>query len=152
VEIREAGPADLGAIRAMLLEYADWLKVDLCFQGFTRELAELPGDYAPPRGALYIAHQNGEPIGMVALRGRDDGRAEMKRLYVRPAGRGLGLGRQLIEHVIAAARGRHYTAIVLDTLPVMQSAQQLYEEFGFRDIEPYYDSPIKGTRFMGLDF
>jgi putative acetyltransferase len=151
VEIRDAGPADLGAIRAMLLEYADWLKVDLCFQGFTRELAELPGDYAPPRGALYIAHQNGEPLGMVALRGRDDGCAEMKRLYVRPAARGLGLGRQLIEHVIAAARARGYMAIVLDTLPVMQAAQRLYEEFGFRDIEPYYNSPIEGTRFMGLN-
>jgi ribosomal protein S18 acetylase RimI-like enzyme len=151
VEIRDAGPADLGAIRAMLLEYADWLKVDLCFQGFTRELAELPGDYAPPRGALHIAHQNGEPIGMVALRGRGDGCAEMKRLYVRPAARGLGLGRQLIEHVIAAARARGYMAIVLDTLPVMQPAQRLYEEFGFRDIEPYYDSPIEGTRFMGLN-
>jgi putative acetyltransferase len=151
VDIREAGPADLSAIRAMLLEYADGLKVDLCFQGFTRELAELPGDYVPPRGALYIAHQDGEPVGMVALRGRDDGRAEMKRLYVRPAARGSGLGRQLIEHVIAAARARGYASIVLDTLPVMHSAQRLYEEFGFRDVEPYYHSPIAGTRFMGLD-
>ncbi len=151
VEIREAGSADLGAIRTMFREYADWLKVDLCFQGFTREMAELPGDYAPPRGALYIAHRHGEPIGMVALRGRDDDRGEMKRLYVRPAARGSGLGRQLIERVIAAARACGYKAIVLDTLPVMQSAQRLYEEFGFRDIEPYYNSPIAGTRFMGLD-
>lgn len=149
--VAEATSADLEAIRSMLLEYADWLKVDLCFQGFSKELAGLPGEYAPPKGALYIARSGNNVIGMVALRGREDGRAEMKRLYVRPSARGLGLGQLLINTIVEAARQRGYKTIVLDTLPVMHAAQRLYEVNGFRDIAPYYNSPIAGTRFMALD-
>ena len=149
--VAEATSADLEAIRSMLLEYADWLKVDLCFQGFSKELAGLPGEYARPKGALYIARSGENVIGMVALRGREDGRAEMKRLYVRPTARGLGLGQLLINTVVEAARQRDYKTIVLDTLPVMHAAQRLYEVNGFRDIAPYYNSPIAGTRFMALD-
>jgi ribosomal protein S18 acetylase RimI-like enzyme len=149
--VAEATSADLEAIRALLLEYADWVKVDLCFQGFSKELAELPGEYAPPEGALYIARSGENVIGMVALRGREDGRAEMKRLYVRPTARGSGLGQLLINTVVEAARQRGYKTIVLDTLPVMHAAQRLYEVNGFRDIAPYYNSPIAGTRFMALE-
>jgi ribosomal protein S18 acetylase RimI-like enzyme len=148
--IVDATAVDLPAIREMLHEYAGWLKVDLCFQGFEAEVAGLPGDYAPPSGALLIARIDGQPAGMVALRRKDDARCEMKRLFVREAARGLRLGRALAERIIAEGRARGYREMVLDTLPVMQDAQRLYVALGFRDIEPYYASPIAGTRFMGL--
>ena len=151
VEIKRAGPADLAEVRAMLEEYAAWLRVDLCFQDFARELRELPGDYTPPRGDLYIARNHAAALGMAAFRAHASGRAEMKRLFVRPQARGTGLGRALVERVIGGARDAGYTHMVLDTLPVMSDAQRMYERFGFRDIAPYYDSPIAGTRFMELD-
>jgi ribosomal protein S18 acetylase RimI-like enzyme len=157
---------DLDEIRAMLREYAAWTGVDLCFQNFSQELAGLPGDYAPPDGALLVARTDaglppaesrGLPpatsrgsVGLVALRRRDADRCEMKRLYVRDAARGTGLGRRLAERIIAEARARGYREIWLDTLPVMQDAQRLYVRLGFRDIAPYYASPIQGTRFMAL--
>jgi ribosomal protein S18 acetylase RimI-like enzyme len=148
--IVDAMAVDLPAIREMLHEYAGWLKVDLCFQGFDAEVAGLPGDYAPPSGALLIARIDGHPAGMVALRRKDDDRCEMKRLFVREAARGLRLGCALAERIIAEGRARGYREMVLDTLPVMEDAQRLYVALGFRDIEPYYASPIAGTRFMGL--
>jgi ribosomal protein S18 acetylase RimI-like enzyme len=148
--IEDATAADLVAIREMLHEYADWLKVDLCFQGFDAEVAGLPGDYAPPSGALLIARLDGRPAGMVALRRKDEERCEMKRLFVREAARGSRLGRALADRIIAEARSRGYREMVLDTLPLMQDAQRLYVALGFRDIEPYYSSPIAGTRFMAL--
>jgi ribosomal protein S18 acetylase RimI-like enzyme len=111
----------------------------------------LPGDYEPPAGALLIARIDGQPAGMVALRPNGKGRGEMKRLFVQSEARGHGLGRQLAERIIEEARARGYTAIVLDTLPMMKDAQRMYELLGFVDIEPYYDSPVVGTRFMSLD-
>jgi putative acetyltransferase len=134
----------------MLVEYAAWLAVDLSFQHFERELRDLPGDYADPAGALMIARQDGVPVGMVALRPRDRERCEMKRLFVRPQARGIGLGRRLAERIITEARARGYREMLLDTLPMMQDAQQLYVALGFRDIVPYYASPVAGTRFMAL--
>ena len=151
LRIERAGPADLPAVRALLQEYAAWIGLDLSFQGFTREVQELPGDYAPPGGDLYIARNGADTVGMVAFRARANGRAEMKRLFVRPSARGSGVGRVLVQHVIDAARARGYTHMILDTLPVMQDAQRMYERLGFRDIAPYYDSPIAGTRFLELD-
>ena len=148
--IEDAAAVDLPAIREMLHEYADWLKVDLCFQNFDAEVAGLPGDYAPPSGALLIARIDGHPAGMVALRRKDQGRCEMKRLFVRPEARGVRLGRRLADRIISEARARGYREMVLDTLPVMQDAQRLYVALGFRDTEPYYQSPIGGTRFMAL--
>ena len=148
--IEDATAADLDAIREMLHEYAEWLKVDLCFQNFEAEVAGLPGDYAPPSGALIIARIDDRPAGMVALRRKDDERCEMKRLFVRENARGVRLGRALAERIITEARTRGYREMVLDTLPVMQDAQRLYVALGFRDIEPYYVSPIGATRFMGL--
>ena len=112
---------------------------------------EFPGDYAPPGGDLLLARLNGDPVGVVGFRRLDEDRAEMKRLFVRPAARGTGAGRLLVARVIEAARARGYKTMVLDTLPVMQAAQRMYEEFGFRDIPPYYESPIAGTRYLALD-
>lgn len=148
--ISDAVPADLAAIREMLHEYAAWLGVDLSFQNFALEVQGLPGDYQPPSGALLIARIAGQPAGMVALRQAGSERCEMKRLYVRHEARGTGLGRRLAERIIAEARARAYREMVLDTLPVMQDAQRLYVALGFRDIEPYYPSPVPGTRYMAL--
>ena len=132
-------------------EYAAWVGLDLSFQHFAEEVQRLPGEYQEPTGVLLIARLQGEPAGMGALRGLDDGRCEMKRLFVRPVARGRGLGRQLAERIIAEAKDHGYRSIQLDTLPMMKGAQELYEELGFVDIPPYYDSPIEGTRFMSLD-
>jgi len=148
--ITAATAGDLAEVRAMLNEYAAWVGVDLCFQNFTRELADLPGDYAPPDGALLVARGEAGLIGMVAMRRRDRNRAEMKRLFVRDAARGTGVGRRLADRIIVEARARGYREICLDTLPVMQDAQRLYTRLGFQDIAPYYNSPIEGTRFMSL--
>jgi ribosomal protein S18 acetylase RimI-like enzyme len=151
IEIRAAEPGDMATIRALLDEYAAWLGIDLSFQGFAREYRDLPGEYAPPRGALLLAFADGQPAGMVALRDRGGGCCEMKRLWVRSAARGLGLGRALIDRILLEGRDRCYREIVLDTLPIMGDAQRLYERFGFRDIAPYYDSPVPGTRFMARE-
>ena len=148
--IETAGPADLADVRAMLQEYQAWVGVDLCFQNFAEELAALPGDYAPPDGALFVARGETGLVGMIALRRRDADRGEMKRLFVRDSARGTGLGRRLAERVIVEARARGYREICLDTLPVMQDAQRLYTRLGFRDVEAYYPSPVVGTRFMSL--
>jgi ribosomal protein S18 acetylase RimI-like enzyme len=144
--IRPATQSDLHEIRAMLREYAEWLQVDLCFQNFDQELTGLPGDYAPPSGCLLIA----ETAGCVALRRIDDGICEMKRLYVRPAHRGSGLGRRLILAIIEQAREIGYVKMRLDTMPKMNNAQALYESFGFRDIPAYRYNPEPGARFLEL--
>jgi ribosomal protein S18 acetylase RimI-like enzyme len=148
--IERARADDLPEIRRMLHEYAAWIGEDLSFQGFARELDRLPGDYAPPDGDLLIARRSGTAVGMIALRRLDSSRCEMKRLYVRPGARGGGLGRSLASRIIDEARARGYTEIVLDTLPVMTRAQEMYVALGFRDIEPYYQSSIAGTRYMAL--
>jgi len=136
-------------VRELLREYERALGVDLCFQGFATELETLPGNYAPPSGRLLIAWHAGHAVGCVALQRVDAQRGEMKRLYVRPAARGLGLGRTLVERVLDDARVIGYKRVVLDTLPTMIEAQRLYEQFGFVDIEPYRANPIVGTRYLG---
>lgn len=141
--------ADVATIRVLLREYQVQLGVDLDFQGFEGELAALPGAYAPPHGRLLLATHDGAPVGCVALRDAGAGRAEMKRLYVRAQARGLGVGKRLVERIVAEARGAGYAEIVLDTLPSMAAAQKLYEQLGFRDIPAYNASPIAGTRFLG---
>jgi ribosomal protein S18 acetylase RimI-like enzyme len=146
-----SGPEDIETARKLFREYADGLGVDLAFQGWERELRELPGDYAPPRGALFLAELEGVPVGCVALRPLDPPFCEMKRLYVRPEGRGTGLGRRLAEHVIEEGRRLGYAAMRLDTLPAMADAQALYRRLGFREIPAYRYNPIAGSLFMELD-
>jgi ribosomal protein S18 acetylase RimI-like enzyme len=137
-------------VRAIFKEYADWLGVDLCFQDFERELAELPGNYAPPSGRLLLAIEGDKIAGCVALRKWGTGACEMKRLYVRDAFRGKGLGRTLATMVINEARKIGYKWMRLDTLPSMIGANRLYESLGFVEIEPYRHNPIQGARFMEL--
>lgn len=146
MEIRHARPNDLPRIRELVRDYVNWIGLDLAFQEIDAEIEGLPGDYAPPRGVLLVA---GNPAAaMIALRPFDADIAEMKRLYVHPSARGRGLARQLIEKLMAEARALGYREMRLDTLPMMGDAQNLYVALGFRDIPPYYDTPIAGTRFM----
>jgi putative acetyltransferase len=151
-EIREVSTAiELAHARELIREYAASLDTDLCFQGFDSEMANLPGSYARPRGCLLLAWHDDLPAGCVAMRELKPGVAELKRLYVRPFARGFGLGRLLTERVIGEARQAGYRSIVLDTLAEMAHAQDLYRRLGFREIEPYYDNPIPGARYLRLD-
>lgn len=145
--------ADLGDAAALFRDYTAWLDVDLSFQGFDRELATLPGKYAPPSGALLIARTpSGAAIGCVAMRPlAAAGTCELKRLYVRPEGRGLQLGRALVDAIIVAARGCGHRAMLLDTLPQMKAARAIYLEAGFRPTPAYYETPLPGTIFMAKD-
>jgi GNAT superfamily N-acetyltransferase len=144
-------PEDLGDVRALFREYAAGLGFPLDFQDFEHELATLPGDYAPPRGALYVAHACGGPAGCVALRPFEPGVCEMKRLYVRPACRGGGLGAALAARIVAEARRLGYARMRLDTVPGMDAAIALYRRLGFVDIPPYRHNPIPGALFMECD-
>lgn len=152
--IRPAAPAEIPIVRALFEEYGASLGFDLCFQNFSAEMAGLPGDYAPPRGALLVAAHAAVPadpvVGCVGLRPLEAEFCEMKRLYVRPAGRGLGTGRRLAEAIIEAGRRIGYAGMRLDTLPTMGRAIALYEALGFRDIPPYRENPIPGARYLGL--
>jgi ribosomal protein S18 acetylase RimI-like enzyme len=143
---------DLRAAADLFRDYAASLPIDLGYQDFEAELAGLPGKYAPPDGALLLARgEAGRVLGCVALRPiPPEGCCEMKRLYLRPAARGLGLGRALAEAAIGAARTRGYGELRLDTLATMQAALGLYEQIGFRRIAPYYAPTPDGTVFMGL--
>jgi putative acetyltransferase len=152
VEIAPAlSEADVEAVRALLLEYQASLGVDLSFQDFAGEVAALPGAYAPPSGTLLLARRDSAVLGCVGVRPLDSGRCEMKRLYVRPSGRGLGLGRFLAERAVAYARAAGYRQMLLDTLPTMRDAQALYERLGFVDVPAYRANPVAGTRFLALD-
>lgn len=145
-------PAALEALRSLLREYAFSLDVDLCFQGFDKELASLPGAYAPPRGQLLTAHVDGALAGCCALRPLDNvdypNACEMKRLFVRPAFRSLGLGRLLADAILDAARQAGYACVLLDTLSDMETARALYADIGFKEIPPYYHNPIAGAHYL----
>jgi len=151
VQIRQASTTEeIVAMRRLFQEYAAWLRVDLCFQGFADELATLPGFYAPPRGRLLLATDPDGPAGCVALRPAGDKVCEMKRLFVRPACQNRGLGRALAQAVIAEARAAGYSTMRLDTLPFMQRAIRLYEALDFVRRSAYYATPLAETVFMEL--
>lgn len=141
---------DLADTAALFREYAASLAVDLSFQKFDQELAALPGDYAEPEGTLLLARVGGDAAGCVGVRPLQPRICEMKRLYVRPAFRGLGLGAALARSAITAARGRRYERMRLDTLPAMAGARSLYRTLGFREIPAYRFNPVEGTSFLEL--
>jgi ribosomal protein S18 acetylase RimI-like enzyme len=144
-------PMDLASTRELFLEYADSLGFSLCFQSFDQELAELPGDYAPPKGRLLLARYAGELAGCVALHPLEENVAEMKRLYVRPQYRGKRVGFALVQQLLAQARGAGYGSLRLDTVePRMKEAVKMYRRLGFREIAPYRANPIAGALYMEL--
>ena len=145
---RHARPEDMAAVRSLFTEYAGSLGIDLSFQGFDGELEGLPGRYSPPEGTLLIAERDGEPCGCIALRRIDARACEMKRLYVRPACRGLGIGRELVRRLLEEAGARGYGCMRLDTLPSMRSAIAMYRSFGFLETAPYVYNPVEGALFM----
>lgn len=142
------GADEIRVVRELFREYQQSLGISLCFQGFEQELAALPGDYAPPTGGLWLALWDGDVIGCVGLRPCGDGRGEMKRLYVRPHGRGRGVGQRLVDTVLAAAADAGYATVCLDTLPSMHEAQRMYRRMGFVDCAPYGGHALSGTVFM----
>lgn len=146
----------LGSISTLFREYAATLNVVQCFQDFESELATLPGEYAPPRGALLLATVSGAIAGCCALRPLEHvdyaNAGEMKRLYVRPQFRGLGLGRMLAEGILNQARLCGFTSVLLDTLDDMEAARGLYEDLGFDEIPPYYFNPIAGAHYLKVTF
>ena len=152
-DIRQATTRDdIERARALFVEYAQWLKVDLCFQGFGDELKALPGSYAPPRGRLLLAGADDEAFACIALRPLDTaGLAEVKRLYVQPARRGQRWGYLLAETLIAEARAIGYRELRLDTLEWMAPARALYGSLGFRECAAYYHNPLAGVVYMSLE-
>lgn len=164
--IRQAqSKEDLALARALFIEYADWLKVDLCFQGFADELATLPGAYAPPLGCLLLAGEGSGAFGCIALRPIVDGAGcgcsrevgagnatakvgEVKRLYVQPAHRGEGWGAKLVDTLIREARAIGYRELKLDTLERMAAARKLYASYGFRECDAYYANPLADVVYM----
>lgn len=148
--IEASSSADYAAGKVLFEEYAAALGVDLCFQNFTQELANLATIYGPSQGCLLFARTNGEWSGCVAIRHQQATVCEMKRLYVRPPYRGLGFGRLLAESAIRRARQLSYTQMVLDTLSTMIEAQSLYTSLGFREVEGYYPNPLNGVRYLAL--
>ncbi len=153
-----ATPSSIGeilAVRELVKEYAASLNVNLCFQDLDAELASLPGQYAEPRGALRVALSNGELAGCCGLRPLDhvdySNACEMKRLFVRPRFRGLGIGRRLAEDILDTARLAGYACVLLDTLSDMETARAMYQELGFIEIPPYYFNPIPGSHYLKVD-
>jgi len=145
LKIVPATAQDLGDVRILFGEYAGLVAEALCFQNFDQEMAALPGNYAPPDGALLIARDGRNAGGCVALRRLDDRRCEMKRMYVRSAHRGGGLGRRLALAIIEEARSRGYALMYLDTLPKLTTAIALYRTLGFHECAPYLAAPTPGA-------
>lgn len=144
------GESDIAVARRLFEDYAAWVGIDLSFQNFEEELKGLPGEYAPPRGALFLAWAEARPAGCIAVRPIDDRDCEMKRLYVRDAFRGLSVGERLAREAIEWARAAGYERMLLDTLPSMRSAHRLYERLGFIEIPAYRFNPVEGARFLAL--
>ena len=155
IDIHALSPDDIDEARALLRDYQTDLGLDLNFQDFEQELAELPGSYAPPNGVFLLARVDGLAAGCCALRplplSDHLNACEMKRLFVRKAFRGFGLGRLLVEEIVSQARIAGYTTMLLDTLSDMESARALYQEAGFYEVAPYYHNPIPGAHYLKVD-
>jgi putative acetyltransferase len=149
-KIMPAGESDLSDVRQLFREYSGLVQAALCFQNFDAELATLPGAYAAPGGALLIARDGKAAAGCVALRALEDGSAEMKRMFVREAHRGSGLGRRLALAIIEEARARQCRRMVLDTMPHLSAAIALYKDLGFKDCGPYLAAPTPGALCLAL--
>jgi ribosomal protein S18 acetylase RimI-like enzyme len=145
-------PADLDEVRAVFLEYQADIGTDLCFQDFSKEVATLPGSYAAPAGRLLLAVDDTQIVGCVALRPLQGIDCEMKRLYVRPQARGSGLGRLLTVSALDEARAAGYGRVLLDTLPSMANAIDLYRSLGFQQVAPYRPNPVAGALYFALEF
>jgi len=144
--------ADIAVARTLFKEYEQSIGVSLCFQNFDQELANLPGDYAPPCGRLLLVRVDDQIAGCIALRKLDDSTSEMKRLYLRPEFRGRGLGEPIVQTLIHEAKLIGYSKIRLDTIPGrMDQAINLYRSIGFKEIPAYYDTPFGDTLYMELD-
>jgi GNAT superfamily N-acetyltransferase len=143
--------ASIENTKKLIREYAESLEFDLGFQNFDREMDDFPGQYAAPTGGLYLAVDEKQPVGCVALRDLGSGVCEMKRLYVRPESRGKNIGRLLAETVIRAAKNLGYDLMRLDTIPSMKQANMLYKVLGFKEIPPYRFNPIEGAIFFELN-
>jgi len=144
-------PDDRATVETLFREYVSSLAEDISFQNVGDELASLPGKYARPGGVVLIARDGADAAGAIAYRMVEPGVAEMKRLYVRPAFRGSGLGRELANELIEDARARGYRTMLLDTLASMSSARALYRDLGFVPVAPYYDNPLPGVLYMALE-
>ena len=152
VRISEARwPDDRATVESLFREYVASLAEDISFQNVDDELAGLPGKYARPTGVVLIARDGAEEAGAIACRMIEPGVCEMKRLYVRPAFRGTGLGRELANELIEDARAQGYRTMLLDTLASMASARALYRDLGFVPVAPYYDNPLPGVLYMALE-
>jgi ribosomal protein S18 acetylase RimI-like enzyme len=149
--VQAESSSQIAQARELFVEYAQSLGFSLCFQNFDQELANLPGDYAPPDGRLLLAECDGQLAGCVALHKLEDSICEMKRLYLRSQFRGHGLGRALADRIIGEARQMGYERMRLDTVePVMKDAVRMYRRIGFREIAPYRSNPIAGALYMEL--
>ena len=142
---------DIEIIRKLFVEYAESLGYNLCFQGFNEELKTLPGKYSAPEGILLLAEVSGRIAGCVALRKIGEGICEMKRLYVKPQFRGLGLGKALAVRIIDEGKKLDYKIMRLDTLDILEKAIQIYQQLGFRKVSPYYDNPLPGVTYWELE-
>jgi len=152
--IQARTPHEIDGVRSLFREYEAYLNVDLCFQQFESELANLPGKYAPPSGTLLLAKDKQKAVGCGALRrlgAIQDRTCEMKRLYVCPEGRGLGIGKKIARRLIQESVRFGYSTMVLDTLNRLDAAIHLYESLGFVRTEPYYDNPLPDVVYWKLD-
>lgn len=147
-KIRAAGPKDHDEMRTLFREYAQAILAPQCFQGFEEEVRALPGDYTPPQGRFLIAFIGYRPAGCVCLRFVSEDTCEMKRLFVRPAFRGRGVGRALAKQAIVEAQVAGYRRMVLDTLPTMKEARGLYRTLGFEAAKPYWEHPVPDAIFL----